>query len=424
MHFRSSKLNAFAIYLLISGLGSFAFTSIATINLMYQIETVKLNPLQLVLVGTTLETVCFISQIPTGVLADTYSRRNSVVIGYLLMGIGFLVEGLMPHFLTILLAQILWGCGSTCVSGAQEAWCADEIGEEHVGHVFMRGAQLGQIASLLSIPVSIWLAISYRLNIPILLGASLFVLLALLLFGYMPEQQFQPVPRAERGPRQSLVTTLVAGGKAVKQSRMLQIILWITVFSAMASEGFDRLGIDHFIQDVTFPTLLHLNQLIWFGVINAGSFILCLGCTEIVRRTVKTDNQPLMMRVMFAFQILLIGSLIVFSLADNFTLALIAFWCTTIGRRAVAPLQTIWITQNSDPRRRATIISMFGQVDAMGQIAGGPAVGYIGTLVSLRAALLTTSAILMPSLVFFAQALRLSRKVPIDKDALKDALEV
>ena len=380
MHFRLKKLNAFTSYLMISGFGAFAFNNISTINLLYQIETVKLNPLQLVLVGTTLETVCFISQVPTGVLADTYSRRGSVVIGYLLMGIGFLVEGLFPHFLAILLAQVLWGCGITFVNGAEEAWCADEIGEEQVGQVFIRGNQVGQIASLLSIPVSIWLAISYRLNVPIVLGGVLFVLLALFLCGFMPEEHFEPAPRTERGSWHALRMTLIDGGKAVRQSRMLQIILWITVFSAMASEGFDRLGIDHFIQDFTFPTLFHLSQLIWFGVINAGAFILCLGATEIIRRTVKTDNQAMLVRVIGVLQILLIGSTIAFSLAGNFTLALAAFWCAKIGREAVLPLQTIWITQNSDPRRRATIISMFGQVDAIGQIAGGPIVGYIGTL--------------------------------------------
>ena len=38
-------------------------------------------PLQLVLVGTTLELACFLFEIPTGIVADLYSRRLSVVIG-------------------------------------------------------------------------------------------------------------------------------------------------------------------------------------------------------------------------------------------------------------------------------------------------------------------------------------------------------
>ena len=40
--------------------------------------------LQLVLVGTLLETVCFLFEIPTGVVADRYSRRK-VITGSLLV---------------------------------------------------------------------------------------------------------------------------------------------------------------------------------------------------------------------------------------------------------------------------------------------------------------------------------------------------
>ena len=38
-----------------------------TINLVYQVKQIGLNPLQLVLVGTTLELTAFLTEIPTGV---------------------------------------------------------------------------------------------------------------------------------------------------------------------------------------------------------------------------------------------------------------------------------------------------------------------------------------------------------------------
>jgi DHA3 family tetracycline resistance protein-like MFS transporter len=49
------------------------------------------------------------------------------------------------------------------------------------------------------------------------------------------------------------------------------------------------------------------------------------------------------------------------------------------------PIYTTWLTQNSDAKVRATIISMSSQLDAVGQIVGGPVVDVIGTLASLRA---------------------------------------
>jgi MFS transporter, DHA3 family, tetracycline resistance protein len=52
------------------------------------------------------------------------------------------------------------------------------------------------------------------------------------------------------------------------------------------------------------------------------------------------------------------------------------------------------------------VISMGGQVDALGQIIGGPPVGYVGTVFSLRAAMVAVSAILSPVLLLLVYAAR------------------
>ena len=126
---RSQRLSASTIYLILSGAGALFFALITTVNLVYQNEVAELNPLQLVLVGTALEASAFLFEVPTGVVADVCSRRLSVIIGVFLIGAGFLVWGAVPLFVTVLLAQVLWGVGYTFTSGATEAWIADELGE-------------------------------------------------------------------------------------------------------------------------------------------------------------------------------------------------------------------------------------------------------------------------------------------------------
>jgi DHA3 family tetracycline resistance protein-like MFS transporter len=390
--------------------------------MVYQIETVKLNPLQLVLVGTVLESTCFIFQIPTGVLADVYSRRLAVVIGYTLTGLGFLLEGLIPTYWAVLVGMVLWGIGATLVSGAEEAWCTDEVGEQHVGTAFVRATQIGQVAGLLAIPVGIWLA-CYHLNLPIVSGASLIVLLGVFLFFCMPEEHFQPTPREERSSWRALGKTVLAGWQAIKRNRMLWMVLGVIVFAAMSSEGFDRLQTDHFIQDFHFPAIGNFQPLIWFGIINAGASILTLIATTIIRRHVDMQNSQLIIKVMLGCNLLLIFGIAAFALAGNFYLAPGAFWLACIGRRAANPLQDTWIARNSEPRTRATVFSMLGQVDAVGQIASGPAIGYIGTIASLRAALLVTSAVLSPCVIFFVGALRLSKQTPTYDNTKEEIVE-
>ena len=103
------KLSAYKIYLLFSAITAMCFSLVATVMIVYHIEKVHLNPLQLILVGTTLEAACFIFEIPTGIVADIYSRKLSIVIGAVLTGLGFILEGSISSFASVLVAQIIWG---------------------------------------------------------------------------------------------------------------------------------------------------------------------------------------------------------------------------------------------------------------------------------------------------------------------------
>lgn len=108
-------MSAYRLFLLMSGVNALALDMAFTLNLVYQVTVVGLGPLQLVLVGTVLELVLFVAQIPTGVIADLYSRRISVVLGYLLTAAGLGVWGLLPTYVAVLVANAIWAVGWTCV---------------------------------------------------------------------------------------------------------------------------------------------------------------------------------------------------------------------------------------------------------------------------------------------------------------------
>src|ERR687897_242180 len=87
------NLRAYPIYLGIRGSFAFFFTLWATVAAVYRIEVVHLDPLRLGLLGTALEVAVFLFEVPTGVIADTYGRRRSVITGCILMGCGFALDG-------------------------------------------------------------------------------------------------------------------------------------------------------------------------------------------------------------------------------------------------------------------------------------------------------------------------------------------
>jgi hypothetical protein len=84
-----------------------------------------------------------------------------------------------------------------------------------------------------------------------------------------------------------------------------------------------------------------------------------------------------------------------------------------LARRITDPLYLTWLNRNiEDSSVRATVTSMVNQTGAVGEIAGGPGVGAVGTLVSLRAALVVAGFLLAPAVALYARAFRHGGKEP------------
>ena len=244
-------MSAYRAYLVLEGGTAFAFSLIVTVNLVWQAQAAALDAFELVLVGTVLEATALVAEVPTGVVADVYSRKLSIVVGVLMMGLGFLIEGLFPRFEAILLAQVVWGLGATFLSGATQAWDCRRRGPGAGGHAFMRGAQINQLCTLAAVPISVVLAGAMEaLNAPILVGAILMLGVGAVLALIMPERQFQPIRRAGRV---SMLGPLREGMHIVRGSRLLITVLLLAAFFGMASEGFDRLWTPHIL--MTSPCL-------------------------------------------------------------------------------------------------------------------------------------------------------------------------
>jgi MFS transporter, DHA3 family, tetracycline resistance protein len=405
------------VYYFLSGGYAFFFIVFVSVNLVWQTQEAGLNPLQLVLIGTILEATIFFCEIPTGLVADVYSRRASVVVGFVLMGVGIMVSGIVPAFWIIVVGHVVWGFGYTFISGAKQAWIADEIGVENVGRVYLRTAQIDLFARLAGLPVGVAIGLS-QLNLPILVGGASFVGMGFLLIFLMSETGFRPRARGDRSPFSAMTQTFGSGISLVRRRPLLLTIFGIAAFYGMASEGFDRLWIKHFFDNVGFPTFIEqvrlpvglpaveLEPVVWVNVVRMGSMLLSIGVVEIVRRRVDTNSHRAVALGLMTVNLLQVASLFFFAFAADFGVAMAAFWGATILSRIYDPLYLAWINQNIESGVRATVISMSSQADAFGQISGGPVLGVVGTLAGVRAALVGAALVLAPAMPLYARALR------------------
>jgi DHA3 family tetracycline resistance protein-like MFS transporter len=144
----------------------------------------------------------------------------------------------------------------------------------------------------------------------------------------------------------------------------------------------------------------------WLGILGIIGGLISTGATQVVMKRLKTNDNLAMARAQFTISGLLVGCVLGFALAGNFLLAVIFDWGIRVMRTLYGPIESTWINQNLDSSVRATVISMRGQVDAFGQIAGGPPVGFVGDRLGIRAALVASALILSPVLPLYLRFIR------------------
>jgi len=395
------------IYLFITIAGSIFFPMIFVAYSLYQVTVAGLTALQLVLIGTALEVSAFVFEIPTGIIADVHSRKLSVIIGYILMGAGFLVMGFFPTFVPILIAQLIWGLGYTFTSGAEEAWISDEIGEENANQLFLRSTRIGLYTSLVGMALAVLVG-DENPAMPILWGGLGIAAIGISLIFIMPETGFKPTPREDRNTWQQMAFTFKEGIGAVHARPRLITILSIGFIYGLYSEGFDRLWVKHIVDTFDFPGIFASSQVAFFSALRAVSTLAAIIAMGAVEKRLDTSQPYTIGRAMLAVTGLISISLIGFALSPYLGVALIIYLLIYVLRTISNPLYTAWVNQNLDSDTRATVLSISGQVDAIGQIAGGPGVGLIAKLVSVVAAIITSGALLSPALLLIRRANRQS----------------
>ena len=385
-----------------SFVGALSWTTAA----VYLVRDVGMTPLQLVLTGTALEVSYFLFEIPTGVVADLYSRRLSLVIAAVISGLAMIITGAVPTVAAVLIAAALWGAGWTFRSGAEDAWLADEIGPEQLGPTYQRAAQVERVTGLLGIGAAVGLAL-IDLGLPLMVAGAITLVLAAFVALAMPERGFTKPVRTQRGHLREAAGTARNGARLVRSRPLLLLVLAIGFVLGMWAEGFDRLWEAHLLVDIGLPEVGGLGDVAWFGITGAGTLVLSFAvAAPLVSRLGRLDQAGLA-RFLLVMHAVLMLTAAGFALAGSLWLALGTFWATTVVRElAGAPYRT-WLNGTiTDSSVRATVLSITGVAGSAGEWAGGPLLGAIGSRWSIRTALVTGALLLAPALVLFGRVVR------------------
>ncbi len=188
-------------------------------------------------------------------------------------------------------------------------------------------------------------------------------------------------------------------------SRVLLGLLVAALLFGASTEALDRLREYHVLRDVglrwggvTLPStwffagLALLGQLVGFIV------------TEPLRRRVDPADPTQAARALRGLTLAGIAALLVFAGAPNLPLVVLALTATDVLRGLYTPISHAWLNQGLASGTRATVLSLAGQADALGQIAFGPVMGAPGSRAGVPWALAASALVRLPMLLIFRTA--------------------
>ena len=393
---------------------------------VYWVISGRLNPLQLLLLGTSLEVSYFLCQLPTGVLADLVSRRLCVLAGAFIVGVAQIVESLSTSFVSLMIGWAVLGLGAALTDGAQDAWIADElqaeVGDNRMTGIYLRATQLGLIATVAGSLLSGVVALA-GLAMPLRVGGSLICLLAVATAFVMPERHFdRPAGPAGVGSvlRQAggaLAKQTMATHRAVVAVPGLVLLFGMTFFVGMWSESFDRLWGAFLLRDIRFPQIGGLHPAMWFSLFACAAAVLGLGATELAKRRTQRLGPDSVVGALLVLTVAIAAAAVGLATAHAFVVVVVTYLVVSVLRPVLYPLVSGWIVSRIEPSVRATALSARDMFDSSGQILGGPVVGVIGTFASLRIALLAGAAALGPAAACIAAASRRIRPTAVSVES-------
>ena len=410
--------SAYRTWLFLNWATAFINTTVFTTAAVYFVREVGTNPLQLVLIGTVMELGVFLFELPTGAFADSYGRRASVIASHVIEGAAFLIVGASTSYAAVLTAYVVWGIGATFSSGALEAWVTDEMEGRDLEKVFLRGGQFFAAGQLLGFAAAA-IAANIDLSWPFILGGVLSISLALTLVGVMREDHWapSPTPTGERVPFRRWGETALEGVRIVRSHRLLFPVLGFVALLGMYTESYDRLWEAHMLAAFEFPALGDLRPVVWFGIIGAVGLLVGIIAMGAVASRFTYAGPERSLRSLRLLVLIQCMGLLIFALIGNFYIAIGASYAVNLARGIGGSLFSAWLNRQIESSHRATVLSIVNQSDAVGQWAGGPAIGAVGTVFSLRWGLSLGAATLIPA-IGLLERMRSRSRAPVPDEGV------
>ena len=390
--------------------------------MVWWVVELRFPPLRLALLGTSLVLTILLAEAPTGVLADLYGRKRSVVASFAVMGAAIGLMASSPAFASMMVWQAVWALGWTMQSGAATAWVTDEL-PAGSGHPTARdtggGRSVEDAASRLlggscghagrrragstdraarhvasdrcdgrSRPrrgdVGTW-----SLRGALVVVGTLSLAFAAYLAVTMAETGFVRGRRSglsAGGAWREALTILRHGAALALRRRTLLAVVSAAAITGFASEAIERLDTLRLVE-LGLPDYDGGEAVLFFGVVWFIMAALSIPVMMWLRRRLATPDTARDARLLSRLLIVAGAGALALAVSPIFAVALAGWTILDVAGETTYPLAEAMANREATSTVRATVVSFLGQAEALGQVIGGVSLGLVAQYVSLPVAL-------------------------------------
>ena len=386
---KTKIIKIYSSFMLFEGLAiSFFFATSSLFLLSKGLSLLEVN-----LLNASFMLAYLFFEIPTGVNADYFGKKRSILFGLWIFVFSFLIYFFSEFFWQFLIAEILGALACACISGALEGLVVEKLKESDykgtLDSVFRKG-EIRAVGVIIGASAGSLIG-QYGLSWPWLMSSISFAILAILATIYLPKD----LKRSELSLKFSFRPLKKIAQESISYGLKNRRFMSMVIFSAILFFAIQPLNMywpiilqDSYFIDVKYMGLIFslIVVFIYLGAQFSAWWQTRFKCPK---------------RAIFLSQIITAFSIILASLLSPLYLFLFFFMLHEFGRGLFKPLSRAYVNGSIADKNRSTVLSFESMIvktgGALGLIFSGFVAENFGILNSWR----VNGIILLIAIIFF-----------------------
>lgn len=362
---------------------------------VYLVVESGLSPAQLVFIGVAQGVISLLFEVPAGVIADTVSRRTSLIVSHVLMGTAMLATGLVTDFWLIVATQMLWGLSWTFASGADVAWLTDELNDPaRISSVLVRAGRAELIGSAVGLVVVGGLGSLLPRGTAMVIAGGAMLALGLYVVLRFGERHFKPATERRWAASWQILRD---GIKLVRASRAI-LVMFAATFLVNGADNTARLFQKRLVE-LGFPS----SPVLWFTLLGVLTLLVGAVVLRLVEGRIDTAGGAARWYAL-ACAAGVVGFAALAFVPEELGGSAAFILVSGIAMPMTRVIGMIWVNRETTGNVRATVHSLLAQAEYLGEIVVGFGIAAVARFAGLPAALVVSAAVIVLTIGVVARA--------------------